>query len=227
CAIHQELGAKGLKGCMAYDCFGAGQQVAQVTYQGESWKGTPHGKEMYEVFLQMRKLHEMLWYLTEGIARLSRPELKKELETMVSETSALTQLSQQEILKLDLENHRLKVNLLLRQVCQEVGKQAQARKGRTGKQRALKAGYEFIGANLTGTYLIGANLSGSLLIAANLKGVDLTGATMIGTDLRDANICGANLSESLFLTQGQVNTAQGDQETQLPSRLVRPSTWIK
>ena len=31
CSVHQNLRKKGLKGCTAYDCFGAGQKVYQVT----------------------------------------------------------------------------------------------------------------------------------------------------------------------------------------------------
>ena len=38
CKIHESLSDKGLKGCTAYDCFGAGQKVAQVTYKGIDWK---------------------------------------------------------------------------------------------------------------------------------------------------------------------------------------------
>ncbi|MCD8500650.1 MAG: hypothetical protein LRY71_01920 [Bacillaceae bacterium] len=31
CVIHNSLAERGLKGCTAYDCFGAGQKVAQST----------------------------------------------------------------------------------------------------------------------------------------------------------------------------------------------------
>ena len=52
-----------------YDCFGAGQQVSQVTFGGRDWRQTPHAaKQMFEVFPVMRQLHELLWYLTAALA---------------------------------------------------------------------------------------------------------------------------------------------------------------
>ncbi len=41
CSVHQNLRKKGLKGCTAYDCFGAGQKVSQITYEGHSWSEIP------------------------------------------------------------------------------------------------------------------------------------------------------------------------------------------
>jgi len=38
CSVHKDLRKQGLKGCIAYDCFGAGQRVAQVAYKGIDWK---------------------------------------------------------------------------------------------------------------------------------------------------------------------------------------------
>ena len=38
CRIHAELAETGWPGCVAFDCQGAGQQVAQVTYGGVSWR---------------------------------------------------------------------------------------------------------------------------------------------------------------------------------------------
>jgi uncharacterized protein YjbI with pentapeptide repeats len=48
---------------------------------------------------------------------------------------------------------------------------------------------------------------------------------MIGADLRDADVRGADLSESLFLTQAQINAAKGDRATKLPPLLERPFYW--
>ena len=41
CGIHAELRPRGFPGCTAYDCFGAGQQVSQVTFGGRDWRGAP------------------------------------------------------------------------------------------------------------------------------------------------------------------------------------------
>ena len=37
CGIHAELRPRGFAGCAAYDCFGAGQRVSQVTV-GRDWR---------------------------------------------------------------------------------------------------------------------------------------------------------------------------------------------
>ena len=34
CRIHEQLRPRGFPGCVAYDCFGAGQHVVQVTFGG-------------------------------------------------------------------------------------------------------------------------------------------------------------------------------------------------
>jgi uncharacterized protein YjbI with pentapeptide repeats len=70
-------------------------------------------------------------------------------------------------------------------------------------------------------------LRGACLIAANLRGVDLSWADLIGADLRDADLSGADLSNSIFVTQAQINSAKGDSKTKLPMMIVRPNYWAK
>ncbi len=68
CAIHNRLRQQGFPGCTVYDCFGAGQKVAQVTFGGQDWRRAPRtANRMFEVFAIMRQLHELLWYLTEAL----------------------------------------------------------------------------------------------------------------------------------------------------------------
>ncbi|MGQ0777581.1 MAG: pentapeptide repeat-containing protein, partial [Pseudonocardiales bacterium] len=68
CGIHTRLRQQGFPGCAVYDCFGAGQKVAQVTFGGQDWRRAPHtAQQMFEVFPIMRQLHELLWYLTEAL----------------------------------------------------------------------------------------------------------------------------------------------------------------
>ena len=69
CGIHANLRERGFPGCTAYDCFGAGQQVAQVTFGGRDWREQPvTAEQMFAVFPIMRQLHELLWYLAEALA---------------------------------------------------------------------------------------------------------------------------------------------------------------
>ena len=65
CSIHATLRRDGWAAASTFDCFGAGQQVSQVTYGGVSWREHDDLGEMAAVLSVMRLLHEMLAHLTE------------------------------------------------------------------------------------------------------------------------------------------------------------------
>ncbi len=233
CAVHGNLNKLGLKGCIAYDCFGAGQKVSQFTYGGISWlEDTNTANEIFEVFIIMRQLHELLWYISEALTIKVPQPLHENLESIWKETKELTLQTPGAILNLDLISHGAKVNALLIKVSELTRVVAfangEADKGKPSfnSKKMLGQGADLIGKDLKGINLIGANLRGAYLIAADLRGVDLRGADLIGADFRDTNISGADLSESIFLTQSQVNVAKGDQNTKLPPHLTYPRHWI-
>ncbi|GFZ31403.1 hypothetical protein CSC2_19290 [Clostridium zeae] len=229
CSVHTKLRDRGLKGCTAYECFGAGQKIAQVTYEGKDWRQVPKdSKQMFEVFLIMRQLHEMLWYLTEAFNIHNESQAKQEIGLLINKTEEITLLDGDALLKLDVEAHRNKVNMLLRNTSEMVRNNAK-NKGHFGnkKKRASARRYDYFGADMRNLELVGADLRGACMIAANLKGTDLSGADLIGADLRDADFCGSNLEGTIFLNQAQINAAKGDANTRLPIRLVRPSHWTK
>jgi uncharacterized protein YjbI with pentapeptide repeats len=64
------------------------------------------------------------------------------------------------------------------------------------------------------------------MIGANLRNSDVKRADFIGADLRDADLRGADLTDTLFLTQSQVNSAIGDIHTTLPDYLDKPLHWL-
>lgn len=64
-----------------------------------------------------------------------------------------------------------------------------------------------------------------MLIATDLRNADLRLTDFIGADLRDANLSGANLIRSIFLTQAQVNLANGNMNTKLPPTLKISQHW--
>ncbi|MET9022587.1 pentapeptide repeat-containing protein [Actinopolymorpha sp. NPDC004070] len=69
CGIHDQLRPRGFPGCTAFDCLGAGQQVAQVTFGGRDWRAHPDtAQPMFDAFVVMRQLQEFRWYLTEALA---------------------------------------------------------------------------------------------------------------------------------------------------------------
>lgn len=227
CNQHGALRSKGYMGCTTYECLGAGQKVTQGIYRNKNWKTAPQiKKEMIEVFIRVKELQEMKWYLTDAVTFVAAAPIKEELIGMIEETEVLTRLTPKEILKLDIEKHRDKVNRLLKELCYLVELSVAHFKEVKGQdKKKFVPNHFFMGKNLSGTNLIGADLAGAILIGANLKNADLTGANLIGADLRDANLSGANLSNSLFLTQAQINTAKGDQRTRLPKELVKSMWW--
>ncbi|NOV02176.1 pentapeptide repeat-containing protein [Paenibacillus planticolens] len=227
CGVHQELREIGFRGCTVYDCFGAGQQVAKVTYNGQNWVQAPHtAKQMFEVFPIMRQLHELLWYLSEALELEQSRSIHTALRSALDETDRLTALSPETLLELDIIAHRANVNVLLLQTSELVRAGVQReQKGPRKRQKSYDRGADLIGANLRNADLQGAYLRGAYLIAADLRDADLRSADLIGADLRDANLRGADLTGSLFLTQFQINAAMGDARTKLPLSLSRPPHW--
>ncbi|MNK29036.1 Serine/threonine-protein kinase B [compost metagenome] len=228
CGVHNNLRPLGFRGCTVYDCFGAGQQVSKVTFEGRDWRTHPESaKQMYEVFPVMWQLHELLWYLNEALTLEPAREIQSDLELTLAETERLTQLTPDSLIQLDVAAHRAKVNILLLRTSEFVREDAQIRyKNPQGRQKkGIGRGADLIAARLRGADLRGANLRGAYLIAADLRGADLRSADLIGADLRDTDLRGANLMGSIFLTQAQVNAAKGDAATKLPPSLVHPAHW--
>ena len=213
CTIHDRLRQRGFPGCAVYDCFGAGQQVAQITFAGKDWRESPEiAGRMFGVFAVMRHLHELLWYLTE--AQALRPTAAQRAAS--AELEELTRLGPDALAALDVGARRESVGALLRETS------AVLRAGLRGKELR---GADLIGRDLSGRSLRGANLRGAYLIGANLRGTDLRLADLIGADLRGANLAGADLSTALFLTQPQLDAATGDRRSTLPRSLARPVHW--
>jgi hypothetical protein len=214
CRIHSDLRARGFPGCTTFDCLGAGQKVAQVTYGGVSWREAPEtAEEMFQVFGIMRQLHEILWYLTEVSVRAPASEVS----ALLTEVEALTLSDATTLVEADVEAIRERVRPLLVRVSEEI------RSGYRGRRDRRKA--DLIGASLRGVSLRGANLRGAYLIGTDLRDADLRDADFLGTDLRTANLSGANLDGALFLTQFQLNAALGDATTRFPETLSRPTHW--
>jgi len=220
CSIHSELRKKGFRGCTAYECFGAGQKVSQITYQGIDWRKDPiQAKEMFNVFPIMQQLHEMLWYLKDALNLEASKPLHNKLLDRFEETTHYTEQSPEFILNMDITQHRSKVNSLLLQTSELV------REKYLTKKFKVRISRDLVGARLRGADLLGANLRGALLIATDLREADLRMTDLIGADFRDTDISGANLSGCIFLTQAQVNAAKGNSKTKLPSSLKIPAHW--
>ena len=117
CGIHDHLRVEGFQGCVAYDCFGAGQKVTQVTFNGQDWRQSPRiAGQMFEVFGDMRQLHALLVYLSEALTlRPARP-LYGELRLKRDELEGYSRDSPDALMRLDVAMHKREVNNLLLRV---------------------------------------------------------------------------------------------------------------
>jgi uncharacterized protein YjbI with pentapeptide repeats len=218
CGIHGELRARGFAGCTVYDCFGAGQQVSQVTFAGADWRTSPElAKRMFAVFPVMRALQEVLSYLVEACGWSSAPQLPR-LQAVRDRVTALTGAAHQTLLALDVDDVRSSANALLSPA-------SDARRSGQPAHAIDHRGAALIGASLRGQDLRGASFRGAQLIGADLRGADLRLADLIGADVRGADFSGADLRDALFLTQAQLDAARGDDATRLDDRFTRPPHW--
>ncbi|MFD9905429.1 pentapeptide repeat-containing protein [Streptomyces sp. NPDC059063] len=219
CSIHERLRGSGYNGCTVFDCFGAGQKVSQVTFEGRSWRDEPDSaRAMYEVFPVVRQLHELLKYTAQALDLAAARSVHGDLRRAYDRIDALTRDTPDVLLAVDVDTLRGEVNPLLLRASEL------ARAAVPGRKKNHR-GANLMGARLRGAKLRGASLRGALLIAADLSGADLRDADVIGADMRDTNLRGADLTGALFLTQPQLNAARGDATTKIPELLERPAHW--
>jgi hypothetical protein len=209
CGIHSTLRQAGFSGCTVYDCFGAGQKVSRSATSAD---------QMFEAFPVVRQLHELLWYLAESLTMPAAQPLYAELGDAYDETQRLSNGTPQALGELDVAAHRQAVNALLVRV-------SVLARGDTSDPKKNRRGQDLIGAKLSGADLSGANLRAAQAIGADLRRADLRGADVLGTDFRAADLRGADLTGSIFLTQSQLDAANGDGATKLPPALTRPAHW--
>ncbi|MDU4752916.1 MAG: pentapeptide repeat-containing protein, partial [Clostridium butyricum] len=228
CSIHNTLLKKGLKGCISYECFGAGQKIAQKTFNKISWRKDPQSaSKMFDTFLIIKQIHEMLWYLVQSYTLEKNNKISSQIESLIDDTIKVSLWDVDKLLNLDLESYRDKVNVYLKATSETIRKKFKLSSSKSlSTSKKQIQGKNFLGKDLTKYNLCGADFRGALLIASNLSYSDLSGADFIGADLRDTNLSSSDLSRSIFLTQAQINSAKGDLKTKLPPMIVRPSYWI-
>lgn len=84
---------------------------------------------------------------------------------------------------------------------------------------------ELDGADLSQADLRGANLDRAILTNADLRHASFDGATLTGAIFTDARLNRANLAKSIGLKPGQLDLAEGDNQTKLPPYIPRPKSW--
>lgn len=225
CRIHASLRDEGFPGCVAYDCFGAGQHLTQATFAGEDWRRSPEtAGRMFEAFAVMRNLHELAWYLAEALAMAAARPMHPDLQVALDEIELLTQETADALLAVDVAGRRASTGALLGKAS-ELARAGAGPRTRPGAKD--RRGADLAGADLRGRDLRGVNLRAALLVGADLRRADLRLADLAGADLRGANLAGADLRGSLFLTQSQLEAANGDPGTFLSPPLARPAHWAR
>lgn len=219
CKIHAELKKRRMKGCLDYDCFGAGQKVTQTIYNNSNWR-TEHNKsqQIFDVFLVAFQVHQILYFLAEAKTIIPARELWNYINTLIKKGIDICNTSPQDILTFDIDEYKKQVNECLRKINSLI------KLNYNYKNKVHQKNY--IGKRFKEKNFNGMDFSMSLLIATNFEGCSFNGANFLGADTRDTNFSSSDLSDSVFLTQGQVNSAQGNSDTKLPSNLSHPMTWI-
>ncbi len=216
CEIHSKLADKNMRGCLAYDCFGAGQKTTQIYHSIGTWKTNfEQANEIFEAFRVVFMLHYMLWYLVEAFSLISDEQLKSTIDALIFENEQMIRHLPGDISQLCVEKYRLKVNEVLKQISSMISVDA------ADKIRSV----DYFGKNFEKENLDRRNFSMSLMIAANLEGCSLKGTNFLGADMRDAKLKNTDLSECIFLTQMQINSARGNSNTKIPKKLSRPTNW--
>ena len=65
CTIYEDRARLGFAGCIAFECFGAGQFVTQTVFGGRDWRTDPSAMPaMVDTFLRLRPAFDLL-YLAE------------------------------------------------------------------------------------------------------------------------------------------------------------------
>lgn len=216
CRIHGERLARGFRGCVSFACFGAGQQLTQLTFAGQDWRRDPSLlPAMSRAFGVLYALHGLLWHLGDALRRPLDPGLRAAITALEGRVSPLTELGAQALAGVDVAALRAEANGLLHQASASL-RSPQARQSRRRT---------WIGAKLQGADMRGFDLMGVALLGTDLRGADLRGADLRGADLRGAELAGADLRGALFLTQGQLDSARGDALTQIDPPLRHPEGW--
>lgn len=220
CKIHSKLSQQGLKGCIAYDCFGAGQHVTRYIKSLPDWLiiSKKEADVIFNSYLVVLKIHQALWYLSQCLILCLPQSEKEQAKLLVDAGTALIEHPLEALSEFKIKFFCEKSNDYLKYICSLYQKTPLSNSNNMQINN-------YMGKNMKRKNLVGKDFSMSLLIAANLEQANLDGANFLGADMRDTNIQNTDLSQCLFLTQIQINAARGNNRTILPPFLHKPEAW--
>lgn len=74
CAIHVKRAALGFRGCVGFDCYGAGQRVTQELCRGVSWRGSDEAAvRLFSAYTSCLALHRLMGMLVLAEATVPPP----------------------------------------------------------------------------------------------------------------------------------------------------------
>lgn len=121
CRIHAQLGLRGLGGCAAYDCYGAGQRITQQLFAGVSWQRDLETRaELFEAFRRLKRVHELRLLLHEAERLGLPPRRAVEREQLLAQLEPAHGLSRDGLATLELPELEASVHTWLRGLAREL-----------------------------------------------------------------------------------------------------------
>jgi hypothetical protein len=218
CSIHDRLIPSGFPGCVAYDCFGAGQRVVAL------FGGGGRSARMLSAYETVRQLHELLWYVADALSRSAAAPVHGALAQARSAIEAAVAGGPSSIEATDPAAHRATVAPLLRRASaltraqSDAGSVRQNARGTDGASpepgsadrpganpvgrdpaRDDLAGPDVAGRDPARDDLAGPDLAGRDPARDDLVGPDLAGRDLVGRDLVGRDLLGADLSTASLI----------------------------
>jgi len=196
CSIHERLIPSGFPGCVAYDCFGAGQRVVAL------FGGSARSAAMLSGYEVVRPLHELLWYVTDALSRAAAAPVHGALADARSEIDAAIAGGPSSIESTDPAAHRATVAPLLRRASSLTRRRATDLANRDAAGRDPTGGDvpgrdptgDPTGRDLVGLDLAGLDLAGRDLAERDLTEQDLAERDLVGRDLAGRDLAGRDLA---------------------------------
>ncbi len=90
CTIYSSRAEQGFAGCIAFECFGAGQHVVQQLFGGRDWRDDPALLEpMVESFLAMRPVSDLMFLAERAAAFDPAPDERAQLAQLTADLEAI------------------------------------------------------------------------------------------------------------------------------------------